>query len=234
MALALGTKLGPYEVLSPLGAGGMGEVYRARDTRLERTVAVKILPASVSSDPDRLLRFQHEARILSTLNHPNVLAIFDVGEPSGCSVFGFRVSGRAVAARLTGSGIALAPRTNGVRPRNCKRACGRARKRHRASRPEARQHLYNARRSGEDPRFRPGQTGPGEAFRASVTDYDGSRPDDAGHSHGYGRIHVSRTSARRGRRSSLRPFQFWRRVLRNGLGQAGLPRRLVRRDDECH
>jgi serine/threonine protein kinase/Tol biopolymer transport system component len=83
MALALGTKLGPYEVLSPLGAGGMGEVYRARDTRLERTVAVKILPASVSSDPDRLLRFQHEARILSTLNHPNVLAIFDVGEQAG-------------------------------------------------------------------------------------------------------------------------------------------------------
>ena len=83
MALALGTKLGPYEVLSPLGAGGMGEVYRARDTRLERTVAVKILPASVSSDPDRLFRFQHEARILSTLNHPNVLAIFDVGEQAG-------------------------------------------------------------------------------------------------------------------------------------------------------
>src|ERR1035437_1319065 len=83
MALALGTKLSHDEVLSPLGAGGMGEVYRARDTRLERTVAVKILPASVSSDPDRLFRFQHEARILSTLNHPNVLAIFDVGEQAG-------------------------------------------------------------------------------------------------------------------------------------------------------
>src|ERR1017187_1465492 len=83
MALALGTKLGPSQILSPLGAGGMGEVYRARDTRLERTVAVKILPASVSSDPDRLFRFQHEARILSTLNHPNVLAIFDVGEQAG-------------------------------------------------------------------------------------------------------------------------------------------------------
>ena len=83
MALTAGTKLGPYEIQSPLGAGGMGEVYRARDTRLERTVAVKILPASVSSDPDRLLRFQHEARILSTLNHPNVLAIFDVGEQAG-------------------------------------------------------------------------------------------------------------------------------------------------------
>ncbi len=80
MQLTPGTRLGPYEVQSPVGAGGMGEVYRARDTRLDRTVAIKILPAAVSSDPDRLLRFQHEARILSTLNHPNVLAIFDVGE----------------------------------------------------------------------------------------------------------------------------------------------------------
>jgi eukaryotic-like serine/threonine-protein kinase len=61
----------------------LGEVYKARDTRLDRTVAVKILPAAVSSDPERLLRFQHEARVLSTLNHPNVLAIFDVGEQAG-------------------------------------------------------------------------------------------------------------------------------------------------------
>ncbi len=83
MALTSGTKLGPYEIQSPLGAGGMGEVYKARDTRLDRTVAVKILPAAVSSDPDRLLRFQHEARVLSILNHPNVLAIFDVGEQAG-------------------------------------------------------------------------------------------------------------------------------------------------------
>ncbi|MGA7927177.1 MAG: protein kinase [Candidatus Sulfotelmatobacter sp.] len=80
MPLTSGTRLGPYEIQSSVGAGGMGEVYRARDTRLDRTVAIKILPAAVSSDPDRLLRFQHEAHILSTLNHPNVLAIFDVGE----------------------------------------------------------------------------------------------------------------------------------------------------------
>jgi eukaryotic-like serine/threonine-protein kinase len=80
MPLTSGTRLGAYEIQSSIGAGGMGEVYRARDTRLDRTVAIKILPAAVSSDPDRLLRFQHEARILSTLNHPNVLAIFDVGE----------------------------------------------------------------------------------------------------------------------------------------------------------
>ncbi len=83
MALTSGTKLGPYEIQSALGAGGMGEVYRARDTRLDRMVALKILPETFSSDSDRLRRFQDEARILSTLSHPNVLAIYDVGEQDG-------------------------------------------------------------------------------------------------------------------------------------------------------
>src|SRR6202162_4883937 len=83
MPLTSGTKLGPYEIQSVLGSGGMGEVYRARDTRLDRAVALKILPVAFSADPDRLLRFQHEAKILSTLNHPNVLAIYDVGEQNG-------------------------------------------------------------------------------------------------------------------------------------------------------
>src|ERR1039457_4938061 len=83
MALPFGTKLGPYEIQSPLGAGGMGEVYRARDTRLDRMVALKILPELFSSDSDSLRLFQDEARILSTLNHPNVLAIYDVGEQDG-------------------------------------------------------------------------------------------------------------------------------------------------------
>ena len=83
MTLIPGTKLGPYEIQSPLGAGGMGEVYRARDARLDRTVALKILPAAFSTDPDRLHRFQQEAKTLSTLNHPNVVAIYDVGEQNG-------------------------------------------------------------------------------------------------------------------------------------------------------
>ncbi len=83
MALAAGTRLGPYEILSPLGAGGMGEVYRARDERLGREVAVKILPGSLSRDPDRLRRFEQEARAASALNHPNILTIHDVGERDG-------------------------------------------------------------------------------------------------------------------------------------------------------
>jgi Tol biopolymer transport system component len=83
MALTSGTKLGPYEILAPLGAGGMGEVYRARDTRLGREVALKVLPESFSSDADRLRRFEQEARAVAALNHPNILAIHDIGEQGG-------------------------------------------------------------------------------------------------------------------------------------------------------
>jgi eukaryotic-like serine/threonine-protein kinase len=79
MPLQTGVKLGPYEIVSPLGAGGMGEVYRARDSRLERDVAVKVLPASFASDADRLRRFEQEARAVAALNHPNILAVYDIG-----------------------------------------------------------------------------------------------------------------------------------------------------------
>jgi eukaryotic-like serine/threonine-protein kinase len=83
MTLATGTKMGPYEILAPLGAGGMGEVYRARDTRLERDVAVKVLPASYSADPDRLRRFEQEACAASQLNHPNIVTVHDFGTHQG-------------------------------------------------------------------------------------------------------------------------------------------------------
>ena len=83
MTLAVGTKLGPYEILAPLGAGGMGEVYRARDERLKRDVAVKVLPGSLSSDPERLKRFEQEAQAAGGLNHPNITAVYDVGQHDG-------------------------------------------------------------------------------------------------------------------------------------------------------
>jgi eukaryotic-like serine/threonine-protein kinase len=83
VTLPAGTRLGPYEILSPLGAGGMGEVYRARDSRLQRDVAVKILPAGLTADPDRLRRFEQEARSAGVLNHPNILAIYDIGTHEG-------------------------------------------------------------------------------------------------------------------------------------------------------
>ena len=83
MALTSGMKLGPYEIQSLLGAGGMGEVYRAHDSRLNRTVAIKVLPPSFSADRDRLQRFAQEARAAAALNHPNILSIFDIGEEQG-------------------------------------------------------------------------------------------------------------------------------------------------------
>jgi len=83
MALSPGTKLGPYEIRSPLGAGGMGEVYRARDTRLGRDVAAKVLPESFANDNDRLYRFEQEAQAVAALNHPNILALFDIGRHNG-------------------------------------------------------------------------------------------------------------------------------------------------------
>jgi Tol biopolymer transport system component len=83
MALASGTKLGPYEIQSPLGAGGMGEVYRARDTRLGRDVAIKVLPEALAHDADRLRRFEQEARTIAALNHPNILGIHDIGAHDG-------------------------------------------------------------------------------------------------------------------------------------------------------
>src|SRR5881296_3270717 len=83
MPLSPGNKLGPYEILSPLGAGGMGEVYKARDTRLERTVAIKVLPAHLSSSAEVRQRFEREARTISQLSHPHICALYDVGRESG-------------------------------------------------------------------------------------------------------------------------------------------------------
>src|SRR5207249_4367020 len=80
MPLAGGTRLGPYEILAPIGAGGMGEVYKARDTRLDRSVAVKILPAEFAENVHLKLRFEREAKTISRLSHPHICALYDVGE----------------------------------------------------------------------------------------------------------------------------------------------------------
>src|ERR1019366_1399240 len=85
MSLSPGAGLGRYEILAPLGAGGMGEVYRARDKKLDRGVAIKVLPDSVASDPDSLARFEREAKAVAALSHPNILSIFDFGTQDGVS-----------------------------------------------------------------------------------------------------------------------------------------------------
>ena len=101
MSLAAGTRLGPYEVLGPIGAGGMGEVYKARDTRLDRTVAIKVLPAELSADPDRRARFQREAKSIAGLNHPHICTLHDIGEHDGATYLVMeRLQGETLANRL--------------------------------------------------------------------------------------------------------------------------------------
>src|SRR5271167_211160 len=101
MSLAPGTMLGPYEIGAPLGAGGMGEVYRARDTRLERTVAVKILPQEMSNDPARKQRFEREAKTISSLNHPHICVLHDVGQQDGIDYLVMEcVEGETLGKRL--------------------------------------------------------------------------------------------------------------------------------------
>jgi serine/threonine protein kinase len=153
MTLSPGFKLGPYEIVESIGAGGMGEVYRARDARLGRDVAVKVLPASLSRDAERLKRFEQEARAASVLNHTNILSIFDVGSHEGSPYLvmellegatlrerlnnhaGRKSKGRTLGSQPTpGSGGNSPVRTENHRLRNpnCERTCSGARKGNRA------------------------------------------------------------------------------------------------------
>jgi serine/threonine protein kinase len=101
MSLLNGSKLGPYEIQSALGAGGMGEVYRARDTRLDRTVAIKILPSHLSSNAELNARFEREARAVSALNHPHICHLYDIGKQSGTAFLVMEyLDGETLAQRL--------------------------------------------------------------------------------------------------------------------------------------
>src|SRR5262245_51923036 len=101
MTLGSGTRLGPYEILSAIGAGGMGEVYRARDTKLGRDVAIKVLPSALTSDPDRLARLAREAQVLASLNHPNIAAIYHLEEAGASPALVMElVEGETVADRI--------------------------------------------------------------------------------------------------------------------------------------
>src|SRR5262252_7577906 len=102
MPLTPGAKLGPYEILAPAGAGGMGEVYKARDTRLDRTVAIKILPAQLSASPAARQRFDREARAISSLSHQNICHLYDVGSQDGIDFLVMEyLEGETLAARLS-------------------------------------------------------------------------------------------------------------------------------------
>src|SRR5215813_12974271 len=108
MALTIGTQLGSYEITALLGKGGMGEVYRARDTRLKREVAIKILPQEFSRDPARVSRFQREAEVVASLNHPNIAAIYDLQEANDTRFLVLElVEGETLAERLQRGAIPL-------------------------------------------------------------------------------------------------------------------------------
>ena len=104
----IGTMLGPYQVLSKLGEGGMGEVYRARDTKLKREVAIKVLPAAFAEDPDRLARFQREAELLASLNHPNIAAVYGLEQIERTTAIALElVEGETLADEIARAPIAL-------------------------------------------------------------------------------------------------------------------------------
>src|SRR4030095_7812351 len=106
MPLVPGTRLGPYEIVAPLGAGGMGEVYKARDPRLGRDVAIKVLPASVSADPQRLPRLEQDARAPAALNPPNILAVHNIGQHDGAPyIVSELLEGETLRERLSGGAL---------------------------------------------------------------------------------------------------------------------------------
>ncbi|HET7348701.1 MAG TPA: protein kinase, partial [Acidobacteriaceae bacterium] len=116
-SIGVGIKVGPYEILSPLGAGGMGEVYRARDTRLNRDVALKVLPPLFAEDPSRMARFEREAQLLASLNHPRIAAIYGLEEAGSTRALVMElVEGPTLAERIGRSSASARPRTGSASP----------------------------------------------------------------------------------------------------------------------
>ena len=204
MSLTAGAKLGPYEILAPIGAGGMGEVYRAKDPRLGRDVAIKVLPASFSADADRLRRFEQEARAAGVLNHPNITAVHDIGTARRRALRRPGAARRRDAARRSLSGGRLPPRKAiDYAPPDRPRPRRGAREGDRPPGPEARERLRDQRRPGEDPRLRPRQADAHRGARPGHEPADRDRGHGARRRPGHARLHVARAGARQARRRAL-------------------------------
>ena len=208
----------------------MGEVYRARDTRLGREVAVKVLPAAVASDPDRLKRFEKEARAASALNHPNIVTIHDIGESGGTSYIAMELVDGQTLREILAEGAVPPKRLLAIAAQV---ADGLAKAHgagivHRDLKPE--NIMVTQGRVREDPRLRPGEADSARRSRAGAT-HAPTRlgRDGARHRDGNGRLHVAGAGARQGARLPVGPVRVGLDPLRDGDGQAGLRARERRR-----
>ena len=237
MALPSGRQLGPYTITSPLGAGGMGEVYRARDSRLGRDVAIKVLPASSSTDGDRLQRFEQEARAAAALNHPNILALYDIGRSRGRAVSGHRAARGRDAARIARARCAAGRARRSSSAVQIARGLAAAHDKgivHRDLKPE---NIFVTRRwSRQDPRLRSGQAArAGRRGRGWHACCRPRRPrDDARRRAWHRGLHGAGAGARTARRSSRRHLRLWRRALRDAGRAPRVSARDIGRDDDRH
>ena len=230
MALSTGTKIGAYEITGVLGAGGMGEVYRARDTRLDRDVAIKVLPASVSADPERRARFEREAKAVAALSHPNILAIHEFGVHEGLAF--------AVMELLEGETLRERLKTGALPVRKATeiaiqiaRGLGAAHDKsliHRDLKPENLFLLADGQVKILD--FGLARTMPtGSDSGATETV---AAMTDPGIGDGHGRLHGARAGARAGGGRARRSVRVRRRALRNGVRPARVPARHRGRHDD--
>src|SRR5215467_6318565 len=229
MSLQPSTRLGPYEIISAIGAGGMGEVYKARDTRLERIVVIKVVPESVSGDPSALERFQREARAASALNHPNICTVYDIGEWEGRPFLALEyLEGETLRQRIAGKPLKVDELLElGIQIADA--GCG-ALEGHCPSRYQASQYLRRGSRSSQGHGFRSGEIGGGTLCAGSCR----TANRDRHHRNLRGDAHQSRYSARnrglyvaragpRRRTGRLHGSVFVRPgALRDGYGTAGV------------
>ena len=230
MPLQTGARVGPYQIVGPLGAGGMGEVYRARDTKLNRDVAIKVLPEHLASDPVALARFEREAQAVAALSHPNILAIYDFGADHGVAY--------AVTELLEGETLSAAPgrgpAARRARPSStrCRSSAGLAAAHekgivHRDLKPD---NVFVTRDGrGEDPRLRAGEGRRRRRRRPRPAATRAPTPGTVMGTVGYMSPEQVRGLPRR---PPHRHLLVRRHPLRDARGRRRVPRRLARRDDE--
>ena len=238
MSLVAGTRLGPYEIQSAIGAGGMGEVYKARDTRLDRTVAIKIIPAELSADPDRRARFEREARAVAALSHPHICTLHDIGTHDGTTYLVMEhLAGETLAERLTAARIPLAQALDLAA--QIAEALDAAHKHgivHRDLKPGNVMLTTGGgpvgRDVGEAARLRAGETR--GAWRAPGAPSGASVPTQAapvtarGHDSRHAAVHGAGATGREGSRRADGPLGARRDALRDGDGPAGVRGRRAR------